>query len=460
VALFVAPGNPNPTIPPPVFTALNTLTNGLAQQAAAQNGPQGPPPPPGNGIGRNLSERTLSGVPPLNETRFVSNEVLLQFAPEVDKARVEALVGQFGMTVLDTEPMGLGGRTIMRFGFGDGTDIRALIRRLEANQIVASAQPNYVFTLGQDNDVTGSLPPPKEAEQYDAAQYVVEKLKLGTVHQRAEGENVMVALIDSEIDTHHPDLDGVVIDAFDAVGGESKPHKHGTGMAGAIASHHRLMGIAPGVHILAIRAFSDTATGGAQGTSFQIVRGMDWAIGKGARVVNMSFAGPRDLMLERALKAARDKGIVLIAAAGNAGPKSPPLFPGADPNVIAVTATDAFDHIYSGANRGKYVALAAPGVDVLVPAPDETYELTTGTSVAAAHVSGVAALLIGRKDTITPDQVRSALTTTASSLKPLRVGDVGAGLVNPEGALNALGVNTSAIGTDKRTENKTQQLAR
>ena len=461
VALFVAPGNQNPTIPPPVFTVLNTLTNGLAQQAVAQNGaPQGPPPPPGNGIGRNQSERSISGVPPLNETRFVSNEVLLQFAPEVDKARIEAVAGPLGMTVLDTEPMGLGGRTIMRFSFADGTDIRTLIRTLEANQIVASAQPNYKFSLGQDEDATGSLPPPKEAEQYDNAQYVVEKLKLGAVHRRAEGDNVTVALIDSEIDTHHPDLDGVVIDEFDAVGGESKPHKHGTGMAGAIASHRRLMGVAPGVHILAIRAFSDTATGGAEGTSFQIVRGMDWAISKGARVVNMSFAGPRDLMLERALKAARDKGIVLIAAAGNAGPKSPPLFPGADPNVIAVTATDAYDHLFAGANRGKYVALAAPGVDVLVPAPEETYDLTTGTSVAAAHVSGVAALLIGRKETITPDQVRAALTSTASRLKLPRVGEAGAGLVNPEGALNALGITTSAIRTDKRTENTTQQLSR
>jgi subtilisin family serine protease len=68
---------------------------------------------------------------------------------------------------------------------------------------------------------------------------------------------------------------------------------------------------------------------------------------------------------------AYDKGIVLIAAAGNAGPKSPPLFPGAfDPYVIAVTATDADDKLFTGANRGKYISVAAPGVDILVPAPE------------------------------------------------------------------------------------------
>ena len=87
---------------------------------------------------------------------------------------------------------------------------------------------------------------------------------------------------------------------------------------------------------------------------------------------------------------------MLIAAAGNAGPNSPPLYPAADRNVIAVTATDMEDRLYTGANRGNHIAVAAPGVDVLVPAPGGNYQFTTGTSVAAAHVSGVVALLIER----------------------------------------------------------------
>src|SRR6202008_552814 len=119
--------------------------------------------------------------------------------------------------------------------------------------------------------------------------------------------------------------------------------------------------------------------------------------------------GPTYPPLERALKAAYDKGIVLIAAAGNAGPKSPPLFPGADPNVIAVTATDVNDKLFTGANRGKYVAVAAPGVDILVPAPENTYQLTTGTSVASAEVSGVAALLIERNPNLGPEDGRKIL---------------------------------------------------
>ena len=159
---------------------------------------------------------------------------------------------------------------------------------------------------------------------------------------------------------------------------------------------------------------------------------------QGARIVNMSFAGPHDPSLERALKAAYDKGIVLIAAAGNAGPKSPPLYPGADPNVIAVTATDVDDKLFTGANRGKYVAVAAPGVDILVPAPDGAYQLTTGTSVAAAEVSGIVALLLERNPRLTPADVRRILTASA---KRLGAGDrddnFGSGLVDPLRALQS-----------------------
>src|SRR5205807_5379746 len=134
------------------------------------------------------------------------------------------------------------------------------------------------------------------------------------------------------------------------------PHSHGTGMAGAIASHRKLLGIAPGVHILAIRAFSSKAAS-AESTTFNILKGIDHAVGSGVRIINMSFAGPRDPTLERALKAAYSRGVVLIAAAGNAGPKSPPLYPAADPNVIAVTATDIDDKLFPGANRGRYIAI-------------------------------------------------------------------------------------------------------
>src|SRR5664279_3232525 len=226
-----------------------------------------------------------------------------------------------------------------------------------------------------------------------AAQYVVPKLHLVEAHRITNGDDVLVAVIDSKIDSSHPDLAGVIADQYDALGTSSPAHMHGTGMAGAIAAHSRLIGVAPKVKLLAVRAFSGDKDS-AQGTTFNILKGLDWAASKNARIVNMSFAGPPDPMFRDMLTKAHVRGIVLIAAVGNAGPRSPPLYPAADPDVIGVTATDAEDRLFPQANRGPQVAVAAPGVQVLEPAPDATYQVTTGTSVAAAHASGVAALLL------------------------------------------------------------------
>ncbi len=234
----------------------------------------------------------------------------------------------------------------------------------------------------------------------------------------------------SEIDAKHPDLNGTIAKSSDALGGEGNPQEHGTAMAGAIAAHGKLLGIAPDAQLLAERAFDDTP-GVAKGTSFAIYKSLQWAADNNARVVNMSFAGPADPLLHRMLAAAYDKDMVLIAAAGNAGPNSAPLYPGADPNVIAVTATDSHDDLYKMANRGPYIAVAAPGVDILALAPDQSYDITTGTSVAAAHVSGVAALLLELKPSLKPKEIRAIITTTAKPLgSPSLHAEFGAGLVN------------------------------
>ena len=258
------------------------------------------------------------------------------------------------------------------------------------------------------------------------------KLALPDLHRTYRGSNISIAVIDSEIDADHPDLAGVITERYNATGADEKPHAHGTGMAGAIGSHRRLVGTAPSARLIAIRAFSTKASA-AESTSFNILKGLDYAVSKDVRIVNMSFAGPRDPSLERALKAAYDKGVILVAAAGNAGPRSPPLYPAADPHVIAVTATDVDDKLFSGANRGRHVAIAAPGVDILVPAPEGTYQMTTGTSVATAHVSGVIALMLERNPRLTPADVRRILTLSAKKLGPND--QFGAGLIDPARAI-------------------------
>jgi subtilisin family serine protease len=107
-----------------------------------------------------------------------------------------------------------------------------------------------------------------------------------------------------------------------------------------------------------------------------------------------------------------------------------------DANVIAVTATDADDKLFPEANRGKYIAVAAPGVDVLLPAPNGAYQLMTGTSVAAAQVSGVVALLVQRRNTLSPATVTRILLDTAKDLGAKgRDAEFGAGLTDAYGAV-------------------------
>src|SRR5262249_425942 len=212
-------------------------------------------------------------------------------------------------------------------------------------------------------------------------------------------------------------------------------------------AHRLLRGIAPGARILAIHAFSPDASN-AEATTDHILRGIEWAIKKGARIINMSFAGPDDPILHVALEKAREKGVILIGAAGNAGPNSQPLYPGADSNVIAVTATDERDVIFAQANRGPYISVAAPGVNILEPAPGGGYQITTGTSVAAAHVSGGAALLLERNPKIDQAALGEILQSTAKDLGAAgRDDDSGWGLVDPYRALQKLDATSPALGS-------------
>ena len=150
------------------------------------------------------------------------------------------------------------------------------------------------------------------------------------------------------------------------------------------------------------------------------------------------FAGPKD-PVERSVAAAAAKGMVLVAASGNAGAKSPPLYPAANPNVIAVSATDADDKLFSASNRGAHIAIAAPGVDIFLPAPDGKYQMTSGTSFSAAYISGLAALILERNPALKPEELRTILTKTARDLgAPGRDDLFGAGEADAYAAVSAV----------------------
>ena len=383
--------------------------------------PQNPPRGP-----RQTRDRHID-IPPRGVTAFVPNEVLLEVESGTPAQYLNVVARRLQLTRLETQSFTLTGRTLQRWRIDGRNSVRTTLQRLSPFGRILIAQPNFLYRFGQAQ-------PPAQSDA--GAQYVVPKLHLLEAHKIANGDDVLVALIDSKIDGGHPDLAGVIAGEYDALGTPAPAHMHGTGMAGAIAAHAKLIGVAPKVKLLAIRAFSGTAEG-AQGTTFNILKGLDWAASKNARIVNMSFAGPADPMFRDMLAKAHARGIVLIAAVGNAGPRSPPLYPAADRDVIGVTATDADDKLLPQANRGLQVAVAAPGVQIVEPAPDAGYQLTTGTSVAAAHASGVAALLLARNPKLTPDQVRGLLIKSARAI-PGNKRDVGAGVIDALGAVDAI----------------------
>ena len=387
--------------------------------------PQQPRKPKRVASGRNIN------IPPSGETRFISNEILLRFEPGTSERARALIVDRLNLTLLESQTFALSGQTIGRYRI-DGGRSAVQTLNLVARDFpgVTAAQVNFVYVGAQAQQPARQDPPAGDA----SAQYVVRKLHLTEAHRINRGDDVLVAVINSRIDKNHPDLAGTIADEFDAVGSPAQPHAHGTAIAGAIAANSKLVGVAPKVRLLAVRAFSGAGES-AQSTTFNVLKGIDWAAAKNARIINMSFAGPADPMLKQMLAIANARGIVLIAAVGNGGPKSPPLYPGADAGVIGVTATDADDKLMPQANRGPQVAVAAPGVEILAAAPDGKYQITSGTSVAAAHVSGVAALLLATKPKLTPAQVRDNLARSAHRVRGTR-NEVGAGVVDALAVVN------------------------
>jgi subtilisin family serine protease len=368
--------------------------------------------------------RVLSG---LNQ-QTIANQLVAEVDGSLSSAQASELARRHGLVLLQSQDFPLIGSTIGLFRVTNRRSVDAAGRDLATETGIRSVQPNFRYTL-QDQAV---------ATQGDLTGYVLEKLRLPQAHTLADGANVRVAVIDSGIDVTHPELAGSILDSWDALDSKEGPHFHGTGVAGAIAAHGHLMGSAPAAKIIAIRAFG-VVQNSAESSSFIILKSLDYAAKQHAQIVNMSFAGPKDALIERGVAAMAARGIVMIAAAGNAGPKSPPLYPAANPSVIAVSGTDAQDRLFSASNRGDYIAVAAPGNEIPLAAPDGKYDVKSGTSFSGAFVSGIAALVLQRDATLKPDDVRAILTKTARDLGALGRDDLfGAGEADAFAAVSAV----------------------
>ncbi len=346
-----------------------------------------------------------------------------------DGTNIDAIATQNGLSVRSRRRSALLGGVIVRFGINDGRSPTAVTTILQANGAIDTPGPNHLYRL----QGTASQP-----SQFEQARYAPRKIGWPTKGSTLTGKNIVIGVIDTAIDPDHPDLKGAVLETYDALPDQPvNNRRHGTAVAGLLAGRSMILGVAPQARLLVARAFDvPVKNAKASATTYQILEALDWTIEKGAHIINMSFTGPRNYLMSKALSAAAKRNIVLIAAAGNNGPKAPPAFPAAEQSVLAVTATDVDDRIYANANVGGYVFVAAPGVDVLTAAPDQGVDMVSGTSFAAPFLSGLAALMLEQNKALTPRQFARTIALTSSDLgQPGRDHVFGVGLANLPKAL-------------------------
>jgi len=257
------------------------------------------------------------------------------------------------------------------------------------------------------------------------------------------GSGIRVGVIDTAVESGAMLKSvSVVRRSFLAAGEISASPTHGTAIAALIAgrdSAAEFSGISPGVslHVAAIMRIQGGET--ASNTA-ALVRALDWLVGERVQIINLSLGGAGDQVMEEAISRVVRARIIIIAAAGNQGEDAVPSYPAAYPGVIAVTASDALDHIFEQANRGSYVALTAPGVDVWVP-DKSGGRYVSGTSFAAAVVSGAVAVMLARYPALDASSARELLCQHARDLGSPGIDPVfGCGLIQLSSTIAALPV--------------------
>jgi subtilisin family serine protease len=207
-------------------------------------------------------------------------------------------------------------------------------------------------------------------------------------------------MIDTVIDKNHPALQGRIIIQRHFLGKnkQSAQSDHGTAVAAILVGRSLgdgMAGLLPSATLYAADIFEKVGKNRKRGTMYGILKGLDWLATVRVHVINMSIAGPANVVFNYVIKKGMKKGLVLVAAAGNGGPRAKPAWPAAHPDVASVTAIDRRMSVYRYANRGAYIDFAAPGVNVPTASHNgKTYK--TGTSFAAPYISAMTALMVAQ----------------------------------------------------------------
>ena len=354
-------------------------------------------------------------------------ELLVRFEPGAAQARALEAVGADV-----AERLSLPG--LVRVELEPGTSLAAAEAAFEQRPEVRYAEPNYRYSVhATPNDsLFGQLWGLDQLNDADIDAPEAWNLTTGSLA-------VTVAVVDTGVAYTHPDLTANIVPGWDFFNHDSDPFDadgHGTHVAGIIGAHGNngvgTTGVNWRVRLMPLRVGTANSIPAAA-----VVEAFDHACRNGVKVVNGSFGGfSSSTAIHEAI--VRCPGTLFVFSAGNSGTNNDvqPVFPCNDPsrNVVCVAATDSSDQLASFSNRGTSVELAAPGAGILSTVPGNVYAVFSGTSMAAPHVAGTAALVLAGRPSLTPLQVRQALLLSADP-KPSLNGHVATGRLNAARAL-------------------------
>jgi hypothetical protein len=351
----------------------------------------------------------------IDERRIRKDQWLVMAEPEVfDKLAEE---GYLFATVTDLPGMGMRLAEVAAPSSFDITEIRQGVIDVVGKER-AEVDLNHIYTAGSPlESPSKDGVAPREAISFPAD---------------IDDMPVRIGMIDSAVDMTHPSLDASSIKTRSFVpDGAVTPDFHGTAIASIIAgSGADYQGLAPSADLYAATVFEQDKERGEIASTVSLVRALDWLMSSGVDVVNISLAGPPNRLLEAALGRARERGVMILAAAGNGGPVAEPMYPAAYDSVVAVTAVDAGGQVFRLANRGDYLDLAAPGVSLLHAKAGGGYSASSGTSFAVPF----AATAVARLRLLQPDSnPMEVLYESAEDLGPPGRDEIyGHGLLRPE----------------------------
>lgn len=253
----------------------------------------------------------------------------------------------------------------------------------------------------------------------------ISRIKANQAWTHTTGNGIKVGIIDTGIQLNHPDLVANIKGGYNAI----RPNKsanddngHGTHVAGTVAAVNNTIGVVGAAHQVWLYAIKVLNASGS-GYLSDVIEGIQWAIANNLQIINLSLGTSSNVQsFHDAIIAAKNAGLVVVAAAGNNG--GAVLYPARYPEAMAVSATDSNNVIASWSNRGPEIDLAGPGVSIYSTYRRSSYATMSGTSMATPHVAGSAALLLGRVEKCdtnndgkcSPDEVQTRLQNTALDL--------------------------------------------